>query len=194
MTTKHLIVKNKSYYFYNNLINLSNCSMNNLKLDKKSWKDIDIYYIGYFDKNKPEDWCVNSVNPLYLIINKVFCFVREKDGVKYLTIDKGNKKLEDFILSLWNKVFSSIKYNIKKINHECKSLDECKGFPDCEEFGKIEVDYDEDFGKIRFVGNDNLPLRKLIYFQTTTVVISCVFKQGDLFYPQVYLDDALYQL
>ena len=42
--------------------------MNNLKLDKKTWKDIDIYYIGYVDKNKPEDWCVNSANPLYLMI------------------------------------------------------------------------------------------------------------------------------
>ena len=26
----------------------------------------------YADKNKPKDWCVNSVIPLYLIINKVF--------------------------------------------------------------------------------------------------------------------------
>ena len=77
MTTKQLNIKNKSYYFYNDLINLSNFSVN-LKLDKKKWKDIDIYYIGYVDKNKPEDWKVNSVNPLYLIINKVFCFVGEK--------------------------------------------------------------------------------------------------------------------
>ena len=38
--------------------------MNNLKLDKKTWKEIDNYYIGYFDKNKLEDWCVNIVNPL----------------------------------------------------------------------------------------------------------------------------------
>ena len=47
MTTKQLDVKNKSYYFYNDFINLSNFSMNNLKLDKKTWKDIDIYYISY---------------------------------------------------------------------------------------------------------------------------------------------------
>ena len=73
MTTKHLIVKNKSYYFYNDLINLSNFKINNLKLAKKAWKDLYIYYIGYVDKNKPEDWCVNSVNPLYLILNILFC-------------------------------------------------------------------------------------------------------------------------
>ena len=65
MITKQSDIKNRSYYFYNDLINLSYFSMNNLKLDKKTWKDIDIYYIGYVDKNKPANWCVNSVNPLY---------------------------------------------------------------------------------------------------------------------------------
>ena len=51
-----------------------------------------------------------------------------------------------------------------------------------------------DFNKIKFISNDSLPLGKLIYFPTLTVVIRCVIKQGDLFYPQVYLDDAIYQL
>ena len=176
------------------MIDLFIFSMKNLKLDKKTWKDIDIYYIGYVDKNKPEDWCVNSVNPLYVMINQVFCFVGEKNVVKYLKIGKGNKKLEDSILAIWNKVFSGIKYNIKKINHEYKKFSECKGVSDCEEFGKIKVDYDEDFDKIKFASNDNLPIGKLIYFPTITVVNKCVIKQGDLFYPQVYLDDALYQL
>ena len=45
-----------------------------------------INYIGYVDKNKPKDWCVNSVNPLHLIINKVFCSVGEENGIKYLKI------------------------------------------------------------------------------------------------------------
>ena len=38
MTTKQLNIENKSYYFYNDLINLSNFSINNLKLDKKNMK------------------------------------------------------------------------------------------------------------------------------------------------------------
>ena len=88
---------------------------------------------------------------------------------------------------------SGIKHNIKKINHGCK-LKECKGVPDCEEFDKVKVDYVDGFHKIKFVSNDNLPIGKLIYFPTITVAIRCVLKQGDLFYPQVYLDDALYQL
>ena len=47
----------------------------------KKWKDIDIHYIGYVAKNKAKDWCVNSVNPLYLIINKVFSSVGEENGI-----------------------------------------------------------------------------------------------------------------
>ena len=105
------------------MINLSNFSMNNLKLDK----------------NKPENWCADSVNPLYLMINKVFCFLGAKNGVKYLKIDKGNKKLEEPVLSLWNEVFTGIRYYIKKINHECKSLTECKGSPHCENLVKLKL-------------------------------------------------------
>ena len=78
MTTKQLDIKNRTYYFYNDLINVSNFEPGNLKLDKKIWKDIDIYYIGYVDKGKPSEWKINSVNPLCLIVNKVFGFVGEK--------------------------------------------------------------------------------------------------------------------
>ena len=41
-----------------------------------------MYYVAYVDKNKPNDWKVKSVNPLYLMINKVFCSVGEKNNVK----------------------------------------------------------------------------------------------------------------
>ena len=52
MTTKQLNVKNKTYYFYNDLINILKFEGNNLKIDKKSCF-IDLYYIGYIDKDKP---------------------------------------------------------------------------------------------------------------------------------------------
>ena len=133
------------------------------------------FYIGYIDKNEPEKWKVNSVNRLYLTINKVFCFVGKKNGGKYLKVDKLKQFSDTDTLTIWNQDFSGIKYHIEKISDE-------------------KVNYDSDYDKIRFVSNDLLPLGKLIYFPTLRVVIRCVFKQGDLFYPQVYLDDALYQL
>ena len=93
----------------------------------------------------------------------------EKSGVKYLKIDKGD------VLNKWNQVLNGIKYHIEKMSSE-------------------KVNFNSDFDKIRFVTDDLLPLGKLIYFPTLTILIRCVFKQGDIFYPQVYLDDALYQL
>ena len=75
MTTKQLSIKNRFSYFYNDLINVLNFKANNSKLDRKSWKEIDIYCVGYVDK-KP-DWNVNSVNSLYLIINRVYGTISE---------------------------------------------------------------------------------------------------------------------
>ena len=175
MATKQLNIKNKTYYFYNDLINLSNFSASNLKIDKKSWKNIDIYYIAYVDKDKPKEWEVHSVNPLYLIVNKVFCFVGQTDGVKYLKIDKIENLSDSDGLTIWNQVFFTIKYHIDNISNE-------------------KVNFDSHFDKIKFVSNDYLPLGKLIYFPTLTVVIRCVFKQDEIYYPQVYLNDALDQL
>ena len=84
MTTRQLSIKNRTCYFYNDLINVLNFEASNLKLYKRTWKDIDSYYIGYVDKDKPSDWKVNSVNPLYLIINRVDGMAVEKDGFKFL--------------------------------------------------------------------------------------------------------------
>ena len=52
----------------------------------------------------------------------------------------------------------------------------------------------DDFNKIKFISDDNLRQVKLIFFLSLTVVIRCIFKKDDVLYPQVYLDDALYQL
>ena len=55
-----------------------------LKLDKKIFKGINIYYIGYVTKK--EKYKINSVNPLYLRIYKIDGFIEEKRGNKYLYI------------------------------------------------------------------------------------------------------------
>ena len=48
--------------------------------------------------------------------------------------------------------------------------------------------------KIKFLSDNSISLNKCIYFPTITVIIRCVFKQNEVFYPQVYLDDCLYQI
>ena len=44
---KQIEIKSRTYYFYNDMINLKNFDTNLLKIDKKSSKNTDIYYIGY---------------------------------------------------------------------------------------------------------------------------------------------------
>ena len=51
VTTKQINIKNRTYYFCNDLINIKDFDSNLLKLDKKSSKNITIYYIEYATKN-----------------------------------------------------------------------------------------------------------------------------------------------
>ena len=44
---KELNIKNQTYYFFNDMINIKNLHSNLLKIDKNPYKDIGIYYIGY---------------------------------------------------------------------------------------------------------------------------------------------------
>ena len=54
------------------MINIKDFDSCLLKIDKKSYKNIDIYYIGYITIKKIDDYeNIYSVNPLYLIIDKV---------------------------------------------------------------------------------------------------------------------------
>ena len=67
---KQINIKNLTYYFYNDMINIKNFDPNLLKIDKKSFKGIGIYNIGYIMTKKIDDYKnINSVNPLYLIID-----------------------------------------------------------------------------------------------------------------------------
>ena len=63
-TTKQTNIKNRAYYFYNDLVNIKDFDTRLLKLDKKTSMGVSIYYIGYVTK-KPE-YKINSVNPLTL--------------------------------------------------------------------------------------------------------------------------------
>ena len=71
-------IKNKTYYFYNDLINIKDFDPKLLKLDKKTSMDIDIYYIGYVTKK--DEYKINSVNPLYLLVHRIDSFIEEKEG------------------------------------------------------------------------------------------------------------------
>ena len=92
---KQIEIKNGTYYFYNDTINIEEFNSNVLKIDKKSFRDIDIYYIGSVSISKI-GLCRNiySLYPLYLIIVKVDGHIKENNRNKYLVFDSTdeNKK------------------------------------------------------------------------------------------------------
>ena len=76
MVTKQINLKNRSYYFWNDQIWINNFDAKNLKLDKKSVMDINIYYIDYVTK-KPE-YNIDSANPLYLFNSELTDLLMKK--------------------------------------------------------------------------------------------------------------------
>ena len=77
------------------MINIKISDSNLLKIDKKSYKNIDIYYTGYIAIQKIDDYeNIYSVNPLYLIINTADEYIEEKNGNKYLTFASTDKNKE----------------------------------------------------------------------------------------------------
>ena len=76
---KQISIKNPTYYFYNDMINLKNFKSNLLKIDKKHYEVTDVYYIGYIAIKKTGD-CENihSVHPLYLLITQASGYIEGK--------------------------------------------------------------------------------------------------------------------
>ena len=124
------MIKNRTYYFYNDIIDIETFDSNMLKLDKKSYKDLDIYNIGYVTiKIIGYGYDINSVNPLYLLIDNANGYIEEINEDKYLIFDVTyeNKKL----LERYDDVFNGIMDKIKKIDDDW-------------------LEYAKDYMKIRF--------------------------------------------
>ena len=155
------------------MIDLKNFESNLLKINKKHYKGIDIYYIGYITIKKIGD-CENihSVNPLYLLVNHASGYIEEKNGNKYLIFDDSVNENKE-LLKKYTDVWDGIKNEIAAIN------------------GGKENNYGKDYMKIQFNSDDYLPLNKPQKFHAMTIIIRFVFEGGKL-YPPVYLDDTYF--
>ena len=110
---KQINIKNRTYYFYNDIIDLKNFDARLLKIDKKSYKNIGIYNIGYITIKKIDDYeNIYSVNPLYLIIDHASGYIEEKGVNKYLVFDSTDENKE--LLKKYNDVFDGIMVKSKK--------------------------------------------------------------------------------
>ena len=80
------------------------------------------------------------------------------------------------VLKKYKEVWEGVKKEIETIN------------------GGKKIEYEKDYMKIRFKSNDDLPLNKPIKLRLLTIIIRSVFSENGKFYPQLFLDDALYEL
>ena len=83
---KYLNIKNHTYCFFDDIINIKNFDPNNIKIDEKSYKNIYIYYIEYVTIKDSKYVKINSVNHVYLILNKMNGYFEEINKSKYLTL------------------------------------------------------------------------------------------------------------
>ena len=134
---KQTNIKNRTYYFFNDMINIRNFDSSFLKTDKKSYKNINVYYIRYITIKSIGDYeNIHSVNPLYLIIGEVDGYIEESNGNECLIFASTSKSKELLkkYTGLWDEIKCLIKTNGSKASK-----------------------YEKDFMKIKFNSDDNLP-------------------------------------
>ena len=92
----------------------------------------------------------------------------KKDDEWYLVIEGSIDVLRGFL-----NVFKSIRDKIENVNDDV-------------------VEYDRNCMKIKFISNDDLPVDKTVDLHLITIVIRAIFAQNGKYYPQLFLDDAIY--
>ena len=117
---------------------------------------------------------------MYLSIRQFLGHVEETNGSsdRYLIIDESNKK----VLNILNKLWKCVDDKIKSILKDSDKVT----------FGNFNV-LVKDWDKLRFSSDIGLPLDTLIKFHSLILVINCVIEKGNKFYPEIHLDEALYQ-
>ena len=94
---------------------------------------------------------------------------------------------------VWIKIWFSISTDENK--ELLKKYDVFNGIRDkIKETNSKKCDYEKDYAKIKFNSDDDLPLNKSLKFTLITITIRCVFEENGKLYPQVFLDDTLYEL
>ena len=118
---KDIDIKNRKYYFYDDIINIRIFYCNNITIDEKSYKNILIYYIAYVTIKYSKYLKVNSVDPLYLIFGKVNEHFEEINGNKHLKLVPTKESKEK--IKKYEELWIKIRYLIRSITM-LKSNDE----------------------------------------------------------------------
>ena len=109
MSVQAINIKNHTYYFFDDIVNIKDIDPNNIKTDGKSYNNIFICNIGYVTIKKDQE--TYSTKPLYLIFGKVNGYFEEINGNKYLTLVTTNESQEKIkkYKEIWSKVGDLVK-------------------------------------------------------------------------------------
>ena len=116
---KQINIKNQTYFFYNDKINIKNFEPNLLKIDRKSYKNIGIYNIGSITMKKIYDYeNIYSINSFYFVVNHANGYIEEKSGNKYLIFDSTDENKQ--LLKKYNDAWNGVKNKIEELSsNEC---------------------------------------------------------------------------
>ena len=178
LVLESLKIKTKTNYYCDDMVYLGDFDVKLVKVVKRESRiGVDIYYIGYV--LEPED-DINSINPLYLIVKRLLGRIEKIEGSsdRYLVVDENNKEVINVFDKLW-------KFIEDEINRFIKRNDKIT-------FGNAD-DKISEYKKSRFSSDVDLPLCTLIEFHMLTIVINCIIEKGNKYYPEIYLDECLYE-
>ena len=166
---KDINIKIHTYYFFDDIINIKDFDPNNIKI----YVTQKYSYLLYCICDDQKGIKIYSLNPLYLIFNKVNGYFEQTNGNKYLTLvptNESNEKIKKKYGELWSKIRDII-ISITKNSD----------------------DYDENSVKINFHSDDILPLNKTIQIAIVAIVVRAVFHEYKKQYPQALLDECLHK-
>ena len=119
-SVKDVNIKNRIYYFYDDVISIKGFDLSNIQIDENSYKNILTYYIGYVTIKR--DIKIYSVNPLYLNFSKVKGYFEEINRNKYLTLVPTNESKEK--IKKYEKLWIKMRDLIKSITKNLDDYDE----------------------------------------------------------------------
>ena len=154
---KDINTKNRTNYFFNDIIHIESFDPNNMKIDEKPHKNILVCYIGYVTIK--EYLNIYSVNPLYLVSRYLNGrnYFEEINGNKYLTFVPTNKSKEEIIKleEVWIKIRDSVRSKTK-----------------------TSENYYEKYMKIKLNSDEKLSLTKTVEIRIIAKVVRASFLEN----------------
>ena len=151
---KQISIKNRTHYFYNDMINSKDFESNLSKNRQKSiTKRLIFTTMDASQLKKIEDYeSIYSVNTLYLLVNLASGHIEEKSQNRYLIFDDSVDEIKE-VFKKYTDVWDGIKNKTKSIN------------------GGKKNDYGKDYMKIKSNSDDDLQLNEPLKFHAMTIIL-----------------------